>query len=206
MTETLILVRHGEAEGSQPGRLLGRADPPLSTAGQQQAAAVRAALSGMGMSTGVPVFCSPLQRAWGTAAIIAADASALRVDADLQEIHFGAWEGLSYADVEDADPAGAQAWAEFGPGFAFPEGESLADFGVRIGRAAQRLASDEAAAVIAVAHGGVIRALICHFLGLPLRDYLLFEVTPGSVATLRVWGDRGVLTGLWRPLAAGGTA
>ncbi len=101
--------------------------------------------------------------------------------------------------METADPAGARAWSEFADGFAFPGGESLAGFGERIGRAAQGLARRESGTVVCVAHGGVIRALICHFLGLPLRDYLLFDITPGSVTTLRIWGERGVLAGLWKP-------
>ena len=105
--------------------------------------------------------------------------------------------------MEKADPAGAQAWSEFADDFVFPGGESLAGFSERVGRAARSLAGRESATVVCVAHGGVIRALICRFLGLPLRDYLLFDVTPGSVTTLRIWGERGVLAGLWRPGVTG---
>lgn len=201
MGDRLILVRHGEVDGSQVGRLLGRTDAPLSDVGRRQAAAVREALGDL---SGAKVVCSPLARARETAEIILAGRPDLEIDPDVREFDFGTWEGLSYAEVEKADPEGVRAWHEFADGFAFPGGESLADFGERIGRAAAGLASADANTVVCVAHGGVIRALICRFLGLPLRDYLLFEIATGSVTSLRIWGERGVLTGLWRPDPAGG--
>jgi len=219
MADRLILVRHGEVEGSQVGRLLGRTDALLSDMGRRQAAAVREALGDL---TGVRVFCSPLARARETAEIILAgrlgNAGGARadggpadygraepeIDPDIREFDFGTWEGMSYAEVEKADPEGARAWHEFGDGFAFPGGESLAEFGERIDRAAAGLAGADTNKVVCVAHGGVIRALVCRFLGLPLRDYLLFEVGTGSVTTLSIWGERGVLTGLWRPDPADG--
>jgi alpha-ribazole phosphatase/probable phosphoglycerate mutase len=46
------------------------------------------------------------------------------------------------------------------------------------------------------AHGGVIRALICLWLGLPAKHYLLFEIDPASVSAVRLFGDQGVLTRL----------
>lgn len=215
MANTLILVRHGEVEGSRAGRLLGTTDVPLSEAGRRQAAAAGEAL---GALSAADIVCSPMLRARETAGIMvavrdgrdggaglaaSAGLAGLEIDPDLREFDFGAWEGLTYAEVEKADPAGAQAWSGFADDFAFPGGESLAAFSERVGRAARSLAGREGATVVCVAHGGVIRALICRFLGLPLRDYLLFEVPPGSVTTLRIWGERGVLAGLCRPGVVG---
>ena len=132
MADTLILVRHGEVEGSRAGRLLGSTDVPLSEAGRRQAAAAGEALGGLIRSRhrlqpaaarardrrdhdGRPrravtaVAGRPLRRRAG-----------LEIDPDLREIDFGAWEGLTYAEVEKADPAGAEAWSEFAADFVFP--------------------------------------------------------------------------------------
>jgi alpha-ribazole phosphatase len=198
MADTLILVRHGEVEGSRAGRLLGSTDVPLSEAGRRQAAAAGEALGDL---SAAQIVCSPLARARETAGIIVAGRGGFEIDPDLREFDFGAWEGLTYAEVEKADPAGAKAWSEFADGFVFPGGESLAGFSERVGRAARSFAGRESGTVVCVAHGGVIRALICRFLGLPLRDYLLFDITPGSVTTMRIWGERGVFAGLWKPAA-----
>ncbi|MEK7826204.1 MAG: histidine phosphatase family protein, partial [Thermodesulfobacteriota bacterium] len=57
-----------------------------------------------------------------------------------------------------------------------------------------RIAADPAGAAVVVTHGGVIRFLICHFLGLPDRAHLLFDVQPASISEIRIDGGKGVLT------------
>jgi alpha-ribazole phosphatase len=194
VTQTLILVRHGEAEGSRPGVLCGRSDPGLSETGRRQAALLQGTMRRLPDARFVS---SPLARARETAEIAARGARVVvATDPDLQEMDFGRWEGLTYDEVAARYPELVTGWSEFRPDFGFPGGETLADFASRIERVARTLADPEADTVVAFTHGGVVRALICHFLGLPLRDYLLFDVSPGSMATLRLWGERGVLGSL----------
>jgi len=197
VAQTLILVRHGEAQGSRPGVLLGRGDPGLSEAGREQAALLAPLMAGLIDARFVR---SPLLRARETAHLAllgrAAPAPVPDIDPDLQEMDFGDWEGLTYEQAAALDPPLAAAWAEWDPGFSFPGGESLAGFSARIEQVARRLAAPGAGTVVAFTHGGVVRALICFFLGLPPRDYLLFDVSPGCVALLRLWDLRGVLVGL----------
>ena len=66
----------------------------------------------------------------------------------------------------------------------------------RIERLGKRLAAIDTESVVVFTHGGVVRALVCHLLGLELRHYLLFDVGLATVATLHVWDGRGVLAGL----------
>jgi broad specificity phosphatase PhoE len=194
VTQTLILVRHGEAEGARPGVLCGRSDPGLSEAGRRQAVQLQ------GMIRGLPearLVSSPLARATETAALAVGGAqAAVETDPDLREMDFGDWEGLTYDEVATRYPEQVTGWSEFRSDFGFPGGETLTDLASRIERVARNLAGPDGGTVVAFTHGGVIRALICHFLGLPLRDYLLFDVAPGGLATLRLWGERGVLAGL----------
>ena len=77
--------------------------------------------------------------------------------------------------------------------FAFPGGEGLAGFFERVSAAADRLAADDADTVLAVTHGGVIRAMICHLLSLERRHYVLFDVDYAAVVVLRLFDGRGVL-------------
>jgi len=171
--------------------LLGRTDLPLSEGGRRQAA-----LTGRLVDSADRFFCSPLVRARETAGL-AVPGRPLEIDPDLREMDFGDWEGRRYDEVAVEYPAIVAAWSEFGPDFAFPGGESVVDFASRIERTARRFSELGVETVAVFTHGGVIRGLICHFLGLPLRDYLLFDITPGSVTSLRLWGGRGVLAGLW---------
>jgi broad specificity phosphatase PhoE len=194
VTQTLILVRHGEAEAWRPGVLCGRSDPGLSEAGRRQALFLQGMI---GRLPDAHFVSSPLTRARETAEIAVGGARvAVATYPDLQEMDFGEWEGLVYDDVAARYPHLVSGWSEFRPDFGFPGGETLADFASRIERVARKLTDPAAGTVVAFTHGGVVRALICHFLGLSLRDYLLFDVSPGGVATLRLWGERGVLAGL----------
>lgn len=194
MTERLFLMRHGEAEGGTQGVLLGTTDVPLSETGRAQCRLMRDAIPADERTRFV---CSPQARARETAEIVMAGRGAApEIDADLREIDFGDWEGHSYSDVEKEHPLLTKAWSEFRPDFAFPQGESLRDFAARIERVAGRLAGADADTVVAFTHGGVVRALLCHFLGISQRDYLLFDIGLASVSSLRLWEGRGVLTGL----------
>jgi len=116
------------------------------------------------------------------------------VDSDLREIDFGRWEGMGFAEILAADPAAVDRWAALVEDFAFPDGESIGNFRKRIGAAAGRIAADPAGTAVVFTHGGVIRFLICHFLGLPDRAHLLFDVRPASISEIRIDGGKGVLT------------
>ena len=50
--------------------------------------------------------------------------------------------------------------------------------------------------MLLVTHGGVIRAMICRLLGLPPRDYLLFDTRCASLSVVDIFDGKGVLAGL----------
>lgn len=193
MTKRLILVRHGDLGEGYRGRYVGRTDLPLAAEGRRQAAALAGELGRVGEAR---VLCSPLLRARETARIALGEEAAFTIDDDLREIDFGRWETMSFSEITAAEPAAVGNWAALADDFTFPGGESIGAFRGRIAAAAGRIAADPARTVVAVTHGGVIRLLICHFLGLEYRRYLLFDVRPGSVSEIGLEGDRGVLTRL----------
>jgi len=137
---------------------------------------------------------SPQRRARQTAEA-AAGYAPIEIDEDLREIDFGRWEGLSFPEISAADPEAVGCWARLEPGFGFPDGESLDDFQARIARVAQRIATGTARRVYVVAHGGVIRALLCLWMGWPPESQLLLDVCPASITRLRLSGTHGVLCG-----------
>jgi broad specificity phosphatase PhoE len=185
MAERLILVRHGQVEERLAGRFVGATDAALSPEGLRQAQGLAPWLAGKNPGA---CFCSPLQRCVATAnAAVAGLPLRPEPDADLREVDFGAWEGLSFADIAGRDAAAVDRWARFEPGFGFPGGESIADFTRRIGAAADRLAAAPHQTVVAFTHGGVIRFMLCALLRLDPRSYAAFEIRPAGVVELALF-------------------
>ncbi|NTW77456.1 MAG: histidine phosphatase family protein, partial [Syntrophaceae bacterium] len=94
------------------------------------------------------------------------------------------------------DPAGVERWSNFDNDFVFPGGEAIQSFIGRVRTAAQRIAQDPAQTVAVITHGGIIRFLICHYLGLDMRNYLLFDVQPASLSVITLYDGQGILNSL----------
>jgi len=192
MTLRLILIRHGDLGEGCRGRYIGRTDTPLSPEGRRQAKALAAPLARLGEAR---YLRSPLLRSRETAGLALAGVG-IEIDTDLREIDFGRWEGMTFDEIAAADRVAVDRWAALEEDFAFPGGEEIRAFRGRIGAAAGRIAAVRSGTVVTFTHGGVIRLLICHFLGLEARDYLLFDIGTASITELRVEDGRGVLTRL----------
>ena len=183
----MILVRHGDLGESCRGRYIGRTDAPLSAEGRSQAGALTGAL---GPLAGARILISPLSRTRETAEIALGKERPFSIDDDLREIDFGLWEGMSFAQIAAGDPGAVERWTALADDFAFPEGEGILPFRERIAAAARRMTADPAGTVVAFTHGGVIRLLICHFLGLATREFLGFDIQPGSLTEFRIKGGK----------------
>jgi len=147
----LLLLRHGQSEWNALGRWQGQADPPLTDLGRTQARHAAAMVHGI---TGV--YSSDLQRAAQTADILAAGLGLTVTGrlAALRERHAGPWQGLTHDEIEVSWP-GYLDTGRRPPGFEADE-QILA----RVVPALQTLAdSVTEARIVAVTHGGVLRAL-----------------------------------------------
>lgn len=176
----IYLVRHGETQWSKSGRHTGRTELPLTAQGERDATAVASLLP----QQPALVLCSPLQRAQRTAAL--AGLTITRTDPDLLEWDYGAWEGLTTAEIREQrnDPEWT-IWSEPIPAGATP-GEQLADIGAR---ASQVIAHclpviEQGEECVLVAHGHVLRILTATWLALDPIDGRLFALEPATLSIL----------------------
>lgn len=170
-------------------RYVGTTDLHLTEYGKAAVAALKDAMPDLSAAR---IFCSPMTRTRETCAILFPDAE-VTFEPELREVDFGRWENLSFDEVADRDAAMIQQWADDDENFGFPEGDSLRAFRTRVCRCLNTLLAESTTDIVIVAHGGVIRTGICHLLGLPLTDYLMFDVSPASLTTIQTFGDRGIL-------------
>ncbi len=111
----------------------------------------------------------------------------LSVDARLAEIHFGAWEGRSAAELMASDAEALERFWRDPVRHTPPGGEPLAVFAARVREACRDIAiSDAGRPVLMVTHGGVIRTLLCQVEARPLARMHDFEVGYGSLHRIRL--------------------
>jgi len=153
-----LLLRHGQTPMSVQKRYSGRTDAPLTDAGVQQAAAAAKRLASAGIDA---IVASPLQRAVRTAEeVAAATGIPVLTDEGFRETDFGAWEGLTFAEVRARWPSEMARWLA-DPSVAPPGGESFAQVSERVTAALHRvLASQAHQTVLIVSHVTPIKTLV----------------------------------------------
>ena len=189
----LLLVRHGETAPNLEGRLLGRADPPLTPRGREQAAEVARELPRPDL-----VVSSPLQRALTTANAFGVEP---RLDERWIELDYGELDGRTLAEVPE------ETWSRWreDSSFAPPGGESLDALGVRVRDACEELAPVAAAGVVVVvSHVSPIKAALAWALGVTdaiawrmyVEDAGVSRIDIGPLGPSVRWFNRGLTPGV----------
>ncbi|MBF4162840.1 histidine phosphatase family protein [Nocardioides acrostichi] len=185
---TLVLVRHGVTAHTLEKRFsggLGGADLPLTDDGREQARR-----AGRWVATHLPetgaVVASPLRRTAQTAEHVAPrlEVGAVETDPGFAEMEFGAWEGLTFAEVAERDPEALAAWRASSD-VAPPGGESFASARARVLAARDHLlARRDGGTTAVVTHVTPIKLLVADALGAPLEALYRMELSPASITVI----------------------
>jgi broad specificity phosphatase PhoE len=190
----LLLVRHGETEWTLSRQHTGHTDLPLTENGENQARAVAPLLA---QRTIVLALTSPLQRAKRTAEL--AGLQDVQLEPNLREWDYGAYEGLTTAQIRTMRP-GWDLWTDgVATGPEHRPGESPRQVGERADRVLARvrpLLGDRVLGdVVLVAHGHFLRVLAARRLGLPPASGAIFQLGTGTVSRLGTEHGRPVISG-----------
>jgi alpha-ribazole phosphatase len=149
---TVILVRH-LAVHVQLGTCYGRLDLPLRSDVLEHVPSLAAKICAHGIAR---VWTSPAARCRVLAdAIVAMTGTLPVIDSRLQELHFGAWEGVSWDLLPRSE---LDRWAATPLSFAPPGGESGQEFLDRVDEVRQAIRAAGEDCVI-VSHGGPLKVL-----------------------------------------------
>ncbi|WP_432249675.1 bifunctional RNase H/acid phosphatase [Streptomyces sanyensis] len=188
---TFVLLRHGETALTPQKRFSGSGggDPELSGAGRRQSEAAAAALAARG--TVQAVVSSPLRRCRETAGTVAARLGLhVEVDEGLRETDFGAWEGLTFAEVRERHPQDLDAWLASAKAAPTGGGESFAAVARRVAAARDRLlAAHQGRTVLLVTHVTPIKTLARLALGAPPEALFRMELSAASLSALAYYAD-----------------
>lgn len=172
----LWIVRHGETNWSKQWRHTSYTDLPLTQVGQEQALALRAALSKVAFDR---VIASPRLRARHTAELAGFDT--VEVDDDLAEWNYGDYEGITTEQIRESVP-GWNVWD-----FPCPGGETAEQVGKRLDRVVAR--AKPGGRTLAFAHGHSLRVLAARWLDLPVASGRIFDLDTATLSVLS--DDRG---------------
>lgn len=165
---TVYLARHGESDWNVERRWQGHADRPLTDRGREQARLLAKRLADVKLEA---VYASDLRRAWETAQAVAATRGleVVRLP-ELREVDVGSWSGCTRDECAERFPEAFARWRQGGSGW--DDGESYEEMGERIVEAIRTIAAEHPdGAVLVVSHGGPIRAVHAHALGVDIATH-----------------------------------
>lgn len=189
---TIVLVRHGVTAHTVDKRFSGglaSANPGLSDEGRDQIRAVGDWLGPIAERIDA-VVASPVRRTLESAEILAAVLDReVEVEPGFAEMEFGAWDGLTFAEVGERHPDDLTAWLgsmDVAPG---GTGESFRVVEERVLDALRRTLDTHAGKTVAVvSHVTPIKTIVAHALDAPLESVFRMELTPASI-TVVSWYD-----------------
>ena len=173
------LVRHGALPPNPERRIVGNRDIPLSPAGQRQIRALAHDFMPILAGRLAAVVSSDLGRCRETTSILltgnewTASPPPVHFEPGLRELDMGQWQGLTKAEIDARFPGQydvrGRDFAHFQP----EGGESFAQLQSRALEAVRRWRRHYPTGILLiVAHAGVIRSLLAHYMALPLDDAL----------------------------------
>jgi broad specificity phosphatase PhoE len=136
------------------------------------------------------IISSPLPRAKQSAEIIANGIGGIEVaeDPDLEEVHYGRWEGMVFEDLID-DPE-YMRYREHPLTWPTPGGETIAQVQERGVRAVQRaIEANPEKRILFVSHGDIIRTVLAHFVGSELAHFRRIRVDNATFSAIQIVGD-----------------
>jgi broad specificity phosphatase PhoE len=186
---TVFLLRHGETGWNKQGRVMGRTQVPLDADGIKQIQKIAPLVATLELDG---IYTSPLRRAVQTARVVAEGTNLPICKSEgLNEIAFGEWAGRHFDDL--IDEALYRRFIKSPARTVLPGGETISDVQRRglsvINEAAQNVPGGR---FLFVSHGDVIRAILSHYIKLPLNEYRRLRVDNGSLSALqtdRRWAE-----------------
>ncbi len=168
------MVRHGETDWNLLQKYQGQTDIDLNNTGRAQANKLACYLAEHENPIEA-VYCSDLSRSRETAEIIGEVLDVTPIpDPRFREIHFGAWEGLTYPEVMTSYPQEMHDWLHMPVKMIIPGGEPVQSVINRSISGIQEIAAKHEGTILVVSHGGLIKILI---------NYLDISLTPKLILT-----------------------
>ena len=189
----LLLARHGDTRLNSARMFVGHTDAELSALGRRQVKRLRDRLAAERIDV---IYSSDLKRAVATAETIA---SRHHLDVitcpELREINYGKVEGLTFEEIQRLYPDVAELCLEWNLQLEFPDGESFDEFKQRVSKFLDRLKQHTPEqTILIVAHGGPLRLMVCHLLGIELWHWRQIHIDLASLSIVDTYPEVAIIS------------
>ncbi|MBI5418380.1 histidine phosphatase family protein [Candidatus Poribacteria bacterium] len=162
----VYLIRHGDVTKNNIPRYFGISDVELNNDGLKQLDSILNFIRNKQIKC---VYSSNLKR---TIHMAQAAASALKIEhkiiPEFNEINFGKWEGLSFAEIKNKYSEEFESWMEKKLNFSFPAGESLDEVRARVlPKYKEIIFNNSEPEILMILHKSVIKIILCDALKSP---------------------------------------
>lgn len=188
----VYLLRHGETANARQVCLNGHFDVALSDQGWHQSRQLAQALKDMPIHS---IYSSDLQRAHEGARLIAEPHNLEpQTYPELRELSFGNWEGLSVKELHKKYPGEMEQRLKDTEDFRAEGGESFQELQARVvPKFEEIIARHPEDQIVVMCHGGVIRTLLSHILGMPVSRLFRISQEYAAVNIIQFYPDQPVV-------------
>ena len=144
----ILIVRPGQTELDEQGRIAGNLDIPLSNEGRDQIAALACEFANLEIDK---IYSGPTAASKETAEMIAAaKKTKVKIDDDLQNLDCGLWHGKRIEELKETQPKLFKLWQEQPQSVYPPDGESVEQTKNRVEKFARKITKKARTATIVV--------------------------------------------------------
>lgn len=189
----LYLIRHGQTAWNREQVFRGGTNVELDETGRQQAGLLGQRLKDAGLDA---IYSGPLARARQTAQAVAlACGLEVKIDAGLDDMRFGRWEGLPHTEVAEKYPDEYRRWKTEPWRAEIPGGTTLAELDCRSWSTLKGIIEEHGPQDILalVTHRVVLKLLISRMLGLGSEGFWSIKLSPCSLSVFQWDGERFVM-------------
>lgn len=191
----LYLIRHGQSEWNELGKVQGQVNTNLTEKGKEQAVNLANRLITENINI---IYTSDLNRANDTAKIISEQINKPLISSEfLREIKFGLWEGLTKLEIRDKYNEQYLIWNKDPDKLILDQAETLQILKDRVMTWIEPIIEKNKGNNIAiVSHGTTLKVLMLGLLGIPLCHYKNFTISNVGLSIIECRDYNNVLTKL----------
>lgn len=183
----IILVRHGETDMNKNHLYFGHLDPSLNETGKKQLEASKYSLRKIENIDEISeIFCSPLKRCTESLDILEISKNIkINYDDEFKELNFGIFEGKTYKEICENYPEEVKKMKAEWRTFKVEGSESLEELEKRVVAKLENIfLSRKGKKILVVAHAGVIKILLSHYLVGNIDLYWKLKIDNGAISKI----------------------